>query len=265
MVQVYIPAGKFVMGAADSDPYAKANERPRHTVILDAFWVDRTEVTNAMFTSFVTATGYKTQAERNGQGYAWTGSKWELTSGTDWQHPNGPTTTLAGLDNHPVVQMSWVDVQAYCQWAGRRPITEAEWEKAARGTDGQRYPWGNQLPAGTLLNFADRNLNTDWADKKIDDGYELTAPVGSYPDGASPYGVLDMAGNAWEWVADWDGEYAYSIQTNPTGPLMGTQKILRGGSWYDRMEYVRAAYRPPISLDATYSNMGFRCAASEKK
>jgi serine/threonine-protein kinase len=246
MVQVYVPAGEFLMGStsADLDRVLEMcahcqhdwfhNEMPRRTVYLDAFWIDQTEVTNAMFAKFVAQTGYETDAEKEGAGIVLDlfARDWKLTQGADWQHPRGPTTDIQGLDDHPVVQVNWNDATAYCEWAGRRLPTEAEWEKAARGTDGRTYPWGNQPPAENLLNFADGNLNVPMADRGEDDGYPFTAPVGSYPDGASPYGVLDMSGNVWERVDDWYSDtYDSSPARNPTGPPSGDWRIIRGSSW----------------------------------
>jgi formylglycine-generating enzyme required for sulfatase activity len=233
-------------------------------VYLDAFWIDRTEVTNAMFTEFVAATGYKTDAEKVDSGIVFNllSKDWKLTKGADWQHPRGPTTDIRGLDNHPVVQVNWNDATAYCEWVGRRLPTEAEWEKAARGTDGRVYPWGNQPPAGNLLNFADRNLDAPASNRGEDDGYSFTAPVGSYPDGASPYGALDMAGNVWERVSDWYSDYASAPARNPTGPSSGDYVIIRGGSWSRAVWHVRTAFRLKYPQVNRSSGQGFRCASS---
>ncbi len=266
MVQVYVPAGEFLMGSADSDPGANGDEKPQHTVYLDAFWIDKTEVTNAMAARFVADTGYRTRAEREGSGIFFDlfSKDWRLVRGADWRHPRGPASDISGMDDHPVVQVTWSDAKAYCEWAGRRLPAEAEWEKAARGTDGRRYPWGNQPPAGTLLNFADRNLDVGGADTSTDDGYQFTAPVGSYPDGASPYGALDMAGNVWEYVADWYGAsyYAESPARNPSGPPSGTAHVLRGGSWSRAAGYARAASRLGYAPDNRDGGLGFRCASA---
>ncbi|HEX2993357.1 MAG TPA: SUMF1/EgtB/PvdO family nonheme iron enzyme, partial [Anaerolineales bacterium] len=156
MVQVYIPAGKFLMGSTRADidivmevcsyclPEWFDHEMPQHKVYLDAFWIDRTEVTNAMFARFAAETGYQTDAERIGAGIDFRLSTydWAMTKGANWRHPHGPTSSIDGMENHPVVQMSGNDAEAYCTWADRRLPTEAEWEKAARGTDGRSYPWG---------------------------------------------------------------------------------------------------------------------------
>jgi len=278
MVQVFVPAGEFRMGStkADIDLILKEcdyclrewfdNEMPQHKVYLDAFWIDRTEVTNAMFAKFVAETGYQTDAEQIGAGIAFRLSSydWAMTKGANWQHPQGPTTNIDGLDDHPVVQMSGNDAEAYCAWAGRRLPTEAEWEKAARGTDGRTYPWGDQSPAGNLLNFADRNLNANESDNSVNDGYRFTAPVGSYPDGASPYGAFDMAGNVWERVTDWysDTYYAHSPERNPTGPSSGDHHILRGGSWSRMFRYVRVTSRYPYLQLNRSAGLGFRCVSA---
>jgi len=259
MVLVYIPAGEFTMGS-DSDASAK----PAHTVYLDAYWIDRTEVTNTMFTAFIAATGYQTDAVKQGGGYVFTDGDWQYVKGPSWKHPHGRGTNLDGLGDYPVVEVSWNDAAAYCQWAGRRLPTEAEWEKAARGTDGRTYPWGEQPPAGNLLNFADQNLPVSFADTNTNDGYQFSAPVGRFPEGASPYGVMDMAGNVWEWVADFfsDTYYQESPASNPPGPASGDARVLRGGSWGNDLVEVRTFFRRGHSADVPSDRLGFRCAAS---
>jgi formylglycine-generating enzyme required for sulfatase activity len=278
MVQMYIPAGEFLMGSTSADidlvmkgcsmcsRYWFENEMPQHRVYLDAFWIDKTEVTNAMFAEFAAATGYETVAEKTGAGIILNelSRDWKMVKGANWMHPRGPITDIYGLDDHPVVHMSYDDARAYCEWAGRRLPTEAEWEKAARGTDGRTYPWGNQAPAGNLLNFADRNAYVQAASNGEDDGYPFTAPVGSYPDGASPYGVLDMAGNVWERVADWYGDayYANSPARNPTGPSSGEYGMIRGGSWSRAAWYLRTSVRLRYPRENRSSGLGFRCVSS---
>lgn len=269
MTLVFVPGGDFTMGS-DSSIYA--SERPVHTVFLDPYWIDQTEVTNAMFETFITQTGYQTDAEKIGSSYVFNPGSRKSMQGADWRHPQGPDSSLTNLSEHPVVHVSWNDAQAYCEWAGRRLPTEAEWEKAARGTDARVYPWGNQPPAGNLLNLGDASLaeivdpavvpaGVNWPDRSIDDGYQFTAPVGSFPAGASPYGALDMAGNVWEWVNDWAGEayYQSSPSSNPGGPDSGEYRVMRGGSWYDDKDGQRAAYRGWAGPEDTDITLGFRC------
>jgi formylglycine-generating enzyme len=261
---VSIPAGSFWMGAAPGDADANNTEKPAHAVELSAYWIDKTEVTNAMFARFVEETGYRTDAEKLGSGWVLDLSKnnWEETQGADWRHPHGPGSSLDGLEQHPVVQVSWNDAAAYCGWRGARLPTEAEWEKAARGTDGRIYPWGDRPPDGVLANFADLGLGASWSDQTIEDGHQYTAPVGSYRLGASPYGLLDMAGNVWEWVQDWyaDDTYQVSLDVNPTGPDSGTAKSLRGGCWGDPARNLRASVRYRFEPDYRIDDFGFRCA-----
>jgi formylglycine-generating enzyme required for sulfatase activity len=248
MVMLYVPAGEFLMGSADSDKDADSNEKPQHKVYLDAYWIDQTEVTNSMFARFVSARGYKTDAEKLGSGYTFSGTTWPDVKGADWQHPGGPDTNIRGLDTFPVVLVSWNDAQAYCEWAVRQLPTEAQWEKAARGTDGRLYPWGNTAPDSNRLNFTSQ--------------VGKTTEVGKYPTGASPYGAYDMAGNVWEWVADWYDEkyYGSSPPQNPTGPTSGSSRVLRGGSWFSVAQIVRSAYRGRNTPEDRYNIMGFRCS-----
>jgi formylglycine-generating enzyme required for sulfatase activity len=170
---VRVPAGEFLYG----DDKQKMSQ--------PEFWIDKTPVTNGEFAHFVQAAGYKTTAEQKGSGYAYTGSEWKETKGADWRHPGGPKTDIQSKADHPVVQVSWEDAVAYAKWAGKRLPTEQEWEKAARGTDGRAYPWGEQEPTRELCNFGENEKDT--------------TPVGKYsPQGGSPYGCVDMAGNVWE-------------------------------------------------------------------
>ncbi|MBM4442986.1 MAG: formylglycine-generating enzyme family protein [Candidatus Rokubacteria bacterium] len=252
-----VPAGEFVMGSTprESEAFVDAckawgdREVPKHRVSLDAFHIDRHEVTNALFECFVRATNHRTTAEREGTGwvYALKGSTWEWQKirGATWQQPNGPGSQARA--NDPVVQVSWHDAAAYCRWAGRRLPTEAEWEKAARGTDERRFPWGETWEAA--------KANGDMAMRAF-------LPVGSYADGASPYGALDMAGNVAEWVADWFGAayYQQSPAKNPTGPKSGDRRVLRGGSWDDYPVYLRTTFRNESPADYRVNVVGFRCA-----
>jgi formylglycine-generating enzyme required for sulfatase activity/predicted Ser/Thr protein kinase len=215
---VYVPAGEFIMGSDEGD----SDEQPVHTVYLDAFYIDRTEVTNAQYRACVEA-----------------GACDALRYTTYYDN--------ADYAQHPVVYVNCDDAEAYCRWAGKRLPTEAEWEKAARGTDGRTYPWGE-------------GIDCDHAQYDECDGE--TVPVGSKPKGASPYGALDMAGNVLEWVADWydSGYYSQSPARNPPGPDSGEYRVLRGGSWYYSQRHAACTFR-----DRNYSrrrnfNVGFRCA-----
>ncbi len=254
-VMVYVPAGEFLMGSTDAEINAVltrcshckreyfADELPQHTVYLDAFWIDRTEVTNAQYSKCVDA------------------GTCRAPTACDW---GDPTYGDASKADHPVVCVSWDDARTYCEWAGARLPTEAEWEKAARGTDGRLYPWGNTFD-GSALNFCDRNCELFWKDTSAEDGYARTAPAGHYPAGASPYGALDMAGNVWEWVNDWYDEnyYSRSPDRNPTGPDSGEERALHGGSWGDYWYHTRAAHRHGHGVDPTFRSnyIGFRCGA----
>jgi len=264
---VLVPAGEFWMGSTREEvdrvieeckkagqPEASCkdwNERelPQRRVTLDAFYIDRYEVTNALFARFVTAQGYRTTAEREGHGWAWQQKdgkwQWMKVDGAAWRTPNGLGTSAPS--NHPVVQVSWHDVEAYCKWAGKRLPTEAEWEKAARGTDGRRYPWSETW---------------DPAKANGDMTVKTTTPVGSYPRGVSPYGVHDMAGNVWEWVQDWYGPYPSGTVRNPSGPTSGQWRVVRGGSWGSDPRHLRSADRSWPDPSYRDGSRGFRCAQS---
>jgi len=263
-----VPAGEFLMGS-DADDLVRfalqqelvEDEMPRHRVSLDAFYMDQYEVTNAHFHQCVHATGYRTQAEREDWGWGDTGEDWGPVTGATWRTPLGPGSSLIGLEQHPVVQVSQEDAKAYCAWAGKRLPTEAEWEKAARGTDGRMYPWGEQFE-GTRLNFCDAQCPRQWHDPTAHDGYRSTAPVGHYAGDQSPYGVSDMAGNVREWVADWYDEtyYKHSPPRNPLGPAAGEQAVLRGGGWVNTARNVRVPFRSRLEPAQRYGYVGFRCA-----
>ena len=237
MTVLCVPAGEFLMGSGGADPDAQDDEKPAHTLYLDAFWIDRTEVTNAQYRKCVES-GACSDTSECGDG--------DLSS-----------------DARPVVCVDWYQAQAYCQWAGARLPSEAEWEKAARGADGRLFPWGDTLD-GSLVNFCDRNCPLPWKDDSADDGCAYTAPVGSYPEGASPYGALDMAGNAWEWASDSydDGYYARSPGSNPEGPEMVRWRVMRGGSWYDYAQDMRSTNRQRSFPGQRGTITGFRCSSS---
>jgi formylglycine-generating enzyme required for sulfatase activity len=242
---VHVPAGEFLMGSVDADGQAAADEVTAHTVDLDDFWIDRTEVTNAQYVQFLNALGAYRGACR---GYDCVETKVEDPDShiLRWE---GRYVVESGFDDHPVIEVTWYGAQAYCQWAGVRLPTEAGWEKAARGVDGRLYPWGND-PA-------------DCSKAQYGDCGGKTVPVGTRPAGASPYGALDMAGNVWEWVADWydPGYYDRSPARNPQGASSGEYKAFRGGSWGYLPKFIRTTDRARNRPSYAGFNLGFRCAA----
>jgi formylglycine-generating enzyme required for sulfatase activity len=225
---IEIPKGRFIRGSGTET--GRADERPRRTINLRAFMIDKYEVTNARYLSFIVATGHKEPFNVYG-----TGSLFEMK----------------GIGNLPVVQVTWHDAADYCQWVGKRLPTEAEWEKAARGTDGRSYPWGNTTPSTNLVNF-----DRDWVDMAT------LLPVGSLPEGVSPYGVHDMSGNAREWVQDWYAKDYYQVAPNrdPKGPETGLLKVIRGGSWHSFEPDIRTAARGKGGFALKTHGIGFRCA-----
>jgi formylglycine-generating enzyme len=261
-VMVYVPAGEFLMGSPEGAGWS--DEHPQHNVTLDAFWIDRTEVTNHQFELFTQATGYRTEAEAEGESGVWAREirDFRAVNGADWRHPAGPDTSIEGRTDVPVVQISWNDAQAYCAWAGARLPTEAEWQKAACGSDGQRYPWGNDTPGCRYSVMADEGGEGC--------GVGGPSPVGSKPEGASPYGALDMAGNVREAVADWysAGYYAESPAVNPQGPDgPAIYRVTRGGSWVSEpgqgmTDHMRCAQRGQAGPSDRADVLGFRCAVS---
>jgi serine/threonine-protein kinase len=233
MIMVYIPASEFQMGSEEGEE----DEKPVHTVALDGFWIDRNEVMNVQYEVCVNA------------------GVCAAPTTCDW---GTPTYQNPDLEDHPVVCVSWEDARSYCAWAGGRLPTEAEWEYAARGPDGNIYPWGDTFD-DTRLNFCDVNCAEEWADTMADDGYAQTAPVAFNSSGDSWCGASDMAGNVWEWLADWYGAYPSGSQTNPEGPTSGDRRVIRGGSWNNNMLHLRSVNRDwDWPADAS-SNVGFRC------
>ena len=255
---VAVPAGTFHMGSPDGT--GNTDEHPQHEVTLSAYCIDKTEVTVKAYAGCVRAGGC-TAAPLTVQ--------WSGVSAEDVKR----YSRFCNRDDrpdHPINCVDWSQATAYCTWAGKRLSTEAEWEHVARGTDGRAYPWGNEPPSATRLNacgrecvaMGKRELNQDWKQMyDASDGWETTAPVGSFPDGASPFGALDMAGNVWEWMADWYGTYPGAAATNPRGAETGTARVLRGGAWNnDDAGHVRAAYRNRNEASNRNNNVGFRCA-----
>ncbi|MFL6589356.1 MAG: SUMF1/EgtB/PvdO family nonheme iron enzyme [Chthoniobacterales bacterium] len=227
---LFVPSGEFVMGsdAADAGP----NEKPLTKVTLSRFYIARHLVTNADYQQF-DAGHVRKRAPGAG-------------------------------DRHPVVYVSSLDAIKYCQWLSTkerkkyRLPTEAEWEYAARGTDGRKFPWGNHEHRGDLANFADRNTVFAWSDREIDDGYAESSPVGAFPFGASPFGVEDMAGNVWEWCLDYLEPYRGIAKVNPRGPTSGAKRVYRGGSWKSRFGSLRATTRNSNVPNYSCNDLGFR-------
>jgi len=229
MPMVYVPPGEFEMGSAAGE----RDQQPPHVVALDAFWIDRTEVTNGQYEQCVEAGGCDPPAE--------TGSYTR-----DSYYGDG------AFVDYPVIYVSWDQAAAYCAWAGARLPTEAEWEYAARGSEGRTYPWGSDLPDCRKANYwgADGGCVGD------------TAAVGAYPAGASWCGAQDLAGNVWEWVADWYASdyYARSPARNPTGPASGESRVVRGGSWYHYRHLLQSTLRNYHAPGHRSHLVGFRCA-----
>jgi formylglycine-generating enzyme required for sulfatase activity len=251
---VFVGEGTFLMGStheqinrlAESCPPKQddpncgpgyfEDELPQRSKWLPSFCIDQLEATNSSFAQFVEATGYVTTAEKRGSSRTWNDQarnwNWDVV-GADWRHPHGPDSSIKGLENHPVVQVSWDDALKYCQWEGKRLPTEEEWEKAARGTDGRIFPWGNEWDPSRLNFYAVKPIGT--------------RPVGTYSTGASPYGAMDMLGNVMEW-------------TDSSAP--NNQVIRRGGSWGSVQVFLHVAWRNYDTLSQTNPMVGFRCAKS---
>jgi len=252
---VYVPGGTFEMGSSEAETDAAfeqceqdqgsgeclrnwfERESPPHTVTLDSFWIDKYEVTNAQYRKCV--------------------------EDGDCLEPGCWGNSDFNAADQPAVCVNWIDAQGYCDWVGAQLPTEAEWEYAARGPQRNTYPWGDTFD-GEQLNFCDDSCSEEHKNPEWNDGYELTAPVGSFEAGTSWLGALDMAGNVFEWVNDWYQEdyYAVSPQSNPPGPGTGDSKVLRGGSWNSRVYYVASASRRWYRPRENYSDLGFRCVAA---
>ena len=236
---VLVSSGSFEMG----NNHGKPDEQPVHTVTLDAFYIDKYEVTNAQYAACVDA-GVCDPPSRT-------------DSETRTSYYGNPQ-----YDDYPVIGVNWFAAQIYCEWRGGRLPTEAEWEKAARGPDGRLYPWGDDFDPNRL-NYCDLNCDgIPWADLEHNDGYADTAPVGSYVNGVSPYSAYDMAGNVWEWVGDWYDPDYYSISPteNPLGPSSGEQRVMRGGGIFEEPYYTRTTKRRQFTPDVWSTSVGIRCA-----
>jgi len=231
VTMVKIPAGVFKMGSPEGQ--GRSDEWPQRDIYLDAYLIDQVEVTNERYLKFVQATGHRNPPNPYG---------------------TGPLLSAKGIEELPVVQVTWYDSKTYCAWAKKRLPTEAEWEKAARGTDGRKFPWGNDVATTKLATF-DREWNED----------KTLHPVGSLSGGDSLYGVKDMAGNAREWVSDWyDADYyQHAPDRNPQGPdKKGIVRSIRGGSWHSPVADIRAAARGKGGFALQTHGTGFRCARS---
>jgi formylglycine-generating enzyme required for sulfatase activity len=225
-----VPGGVFRMGSEAPD--AAPNERPITEVTVSRYYISRHPITNAQYEMF---------------------------------DPNHTRKRAPGAgDNHPVVYVSSIEAAKFCQWLGARERrryrlpTEAEWEYAARGKDGRKYPWGNQEGRPDLANFADANTDFAWSDRKINDGFAESSPVGAFPKGASPFGAEDMAGNVWEWCQDYMEAYRGVPKTNPRGPVGGLKRVYRGGSWKSRFHSLRATTRGANVPNYACNDLGFR-------
>lgn len=223
MTMVYVPAGKFNMGSF--------NESPVHSVDLDAYWIDKYEISNAQYARCVESGACK--------------KLWAVGSNTRAVYYGNPK-----YDDYPVIYVTWEQAQTYCLWVGGRLPTEAEWEKAARGTDGRTYPWGEGRPTCSKANI---RISDD--ELCVGD----TSPVTDFEAGASPYGALNMAGNVWEWVRDWYGTYPEVETKNPFGPLTGEKRVLRGGCWYNDDYFSRTDFRLIANPSDKINDGGFRC------
>jgi len=247
---VYVPEGEFLMGSDPNlDPNFWGAEGPQHLVYLDSFWIYRTEVTNAMYQACVAEQKCPRPVQMR-----------SVNTAEYFENPS--------YANYPVIYVTYTHAAAYCHWAGGRLPTEAEWEKAARGTDGRLFPWGDQTPDSSQVNLCDQTCaGGQLRESQLNDGYSGTSPVGNYPEGASPYGALDMAGNVWEWTFDWFQSTFYSVSPyeNPNGPVSGTRHVVRGGSWSMPAGGVRVVARISELPDTSLDNLGFRCAVDKAK
>ncbi|MBA2810212.1 formylglycine-generating enzyme family protein [Streptomyces sp. KM273126] len=283
---VRVPGGRFLMGGADPDAFPEDGEGPVRPVTLPPYLMDAHAVTGRQFAAFVKDTGYITDAEQQGWSFVFyalvhppaatavrrgavaEAPWWLAVDGASWRAPDGPGSSYAERPNHPVVHVSWHDAAAYAAWAGKRLPTEAEWEMAARGgLEQARYPWGQDLTP------RNRHRCNIWQGRfpqvnTGEDGYLGTAPVNAYaPNG---HGLYNVAGNVWEWCADWWSVTWHAAETretreDPQGPPNGASKVIRGGSYLCHSSYCnryRAAARTHNTPDSSTGHMGFRCAAS---
>lgn len=250
MEQVYVPAGEFIMGSNDTDAKTTIEggraypEIPVNTVYLDGYWIDKYEVSNGQYALCVDAG--VCQPPHIPSSY------------TRPEYYGNPE-----YSNYPIIWVNWSMARAYCEWAGRKLPTEAEWEKAARGTDERRYPWGNDPLSAERANFCDIDCPLSHANPAYNDGYPDTAPVGSFLAGVSPYGALDMAGNVWEWTSTLVQPYPYDAADGREDLDSTGERVWRGGPWSNGVWWMRSAIRYRSVPFYWYYNLGFRCASSE--
>ncbi len=273
-----LTGGEFLMGTNDREGFPADGEGPIRPVLVRPFYIDRCAVPNEQFAAFVQVTGYRTEAEQIGWSFVFggllpddfpdtravpTAPWWRQVEGADWRHPFGPQSSLEDQMDHPAVHVSWNDAQAYCSWAGKRLPTEAEWEYAARGgLEQARFPWGDVLtPDG--VHMCNIWQGTFPSENTLADGFLGTSPVGAYP--ANGFGLHDVAGNVWEWCADWFSPdfHRHGTRVYPAGPPSGLAKVIRGGSYLCHDSYCnryRVAARSSNHPGSSTGNMGFRCA-----
>jgi formylglycine-generating enzyme required for sulfatase activity len=279
IAQALIPAGTFRMGDSTGDGNPGDGETPVHEVFVPEFTIDATSVTNEQFAVFVAETGYRTEAEvfgfsavfhlalqtdpRNVMSSAGVTPWWLGVTGADWANPGGPGSGVEDLGEHPVVHVSWNDAVAYCDWAGRRLPTEAEWERASRGgLEGARYPWGDELLDPQTGDWRCNIWQGEFPTRNtVEDGWLTTAPTRSFPPNG--FGLWQTVGNVWEWCADWYSPHYYesSPREDPRGPDAGTGRVLRGGSYLCHDSYCnryRNSARSSNTPDSSMGNAGFR-------
>ena len=250
MVQVFVPEGEITLGSSDKEAKITLEggraypEVPVNTVYLDSFWIDKYEVTNAQYALCVESGDCE--------------APFAFFSTTRPEYYGNPE-----YDDYPVIWVNWYMAGDYCDWAGRRLVKEAEWERASRGSFENKYPWGNDPISGDKANFCDVNCPKSWANSNFDDGYADTAPVGSFPAGASPFGVMDMSGNVWEWTGTLIMDYPYDLSDGREDLEAPGERAWRGGAWNDGYWWMRSSMRYRSVPFYWNFNLGFRCAASE--
>lgn len=253
---IWIPEGSFLMGNNGNEKYRFADELPQHDVTLSGYFIGKYEVTRGEYRKFIEAGGYSNPAYWSQEGWKW---KRNRTQPQYWDAVQSfGTGSFTQTDSHPVTGISYYEAEAFCNWAGGHLPTEAQWEKAARWTGSRSnvYPWGDTWDAQNCNNIDDDNPAGGG------DAKNQTAPVGSYTNGASPFGCHDMAGNVWEWCKDWYSSkyYSQSPASDPQGPEIGSLRVLRGGGWGEGGYGMRSAYRRSEAPSNGWFDLGFRVA-----